>query len=449
MKRLLSTITAILVLLSFAACAAAPAAEQAEAPPLPTAMPEAAALQSQESTPEPTPEPTPVPTPEPVFTGTALNERLFSAGKVSVTATGVRFSADYMTYVDLLIENGAGSSVSLVLGGVCLNDWQVDGAIENAASIPSGETRAASVVVHFADEANASYLNISSIASVTLSLSVTDDKSGDALLKQKSFSFSIPNAAPVASPAENAILVYEDNHLAIFLQSIDGSLRHTRALLYKKPRATWMSVTVDPVYAGYTNIVNQTYTMEPGKYRLLALDGTEVMARQNISALSELDLYLTLRHFDGRILRPVVATITDPNVSQTVMSAPDAGPIVYQSELSYFILRNMGITQFDGHEAILLDFENITQHYIKPLDLTAYASNPEITIDGTAYPLMTYCTNCYPTTHGYLLLWPEGAPEGTLSGAKSVTVGLKIARINGGRLDPIVDTRDFSFEPVK
>ena len=73
----------------------------------------------------------------------------------------------------------------------------------------------------------------------------------------------------------------------------------------------------------------------------------------------------------------------------------------------------------------------------------------EITIDGTAYPLMTYCTNCYPTTHGYLLLWPEGAPEGTLSNAASVTVGLNIARINGGHLDPIVDTRDFSFELTK
>ena len=126
------------------------------------------------------------------------------------------------------------------------------------------------------------------------------------------------------------------------------------------------------------------------------------------------------------------------------MTAPEAGPIVYQSELSYFILRNMGVTQFDGHEAILIDFENITQNYKKPLDLTAYASNPEITIDGTAYPLMTYCTDCYPTTHGYLLLWPEGAPEGTLSAATSVTVGLKIARINGGHLDPIVDTRDWT-----
>lgn len=445
MKRLLSALTVILVLLSFAACAAAPAAEQAEATPLPTATPEATAAPTQ----EPTPEPTPTPTPEPVFTETSLSERLFSAGKVTVTATGVRFSANYMTYIDLLIENGSSASVSLFLGGVCLNDWQVDGAIENAASISAGETRTALVVVSFADDPNAVYLNITSIAGVTLSLSVVDDESGDALLKQKSFSVAVPGAAPVGDPSENATLVYEDNHLAILLQGIDGSLKSTRALLYKKPNATWMSVTVDPVYAGYTNIVNRTYTMEPGKYRLLALDGTEVMARQNITALSQLNLYLTLRHFDGRILRPVVATIADPNVSQTVMSAPDADPIVYQSELSYFILRNMGITQFDGHEAILLDFENITQHYIKPLDLTAYASNPEITIDGTAYPLMSYCTNCYPTTHGYLLLWPEGAPEGTLSSAKSVTVGLKIARINGGRLDPIVDTHDFTFDLAK
>lgn len=443
MKRLLSALIAVLVLLSLAACAA-PAAAPAESP-LATAAPEA----TEAPTPEPTAEPTPAPTPEPVFTETAMSKKLFSSGKVTATVTGVRFSEDYAAYIDLSIENASLSAVSLNLGAICLNSWQVDGVLENGESIAAGETRTATVNVNFADDPNATYMSLSSVASVTLGLSVTGEAGGDPLMKQKSFTFSVPDAAPAGDPTTGTQIVYDDNTLTVYLQAIDGTLQHTRAIIYKKPNATWMSVVVDPVYGGYTNIVNRTYAMEPGKYRLLALDGTEVMTRQNITALNKIDLYLSLLQFDGRMNRPVIATITDPNVAETVMAAPDAGPIVYQSELSYFILRNMGVTQFDGHEAILFDFENITQNYKKPLDLTAYASNPNITIDGTAYPLKTYCTNCYPTTHGYLLLWPEGAPEGTLSSAASITVGLKIARINGGHLDPIVDTRNFTFELTK
>lgn len=440
MKRLLSALSAILLCLMLFACAA-PAAPEPTPTPLPTATPET----TEAPTPEPTQEPTPAPTPEPTFIETALDHTLFSAGKITVSVTGIRFSENNAAYVDLLIENASIASVSFQLDSLCLNDWQVDGALQDAQNVAAGETRKASAAVSFIDDPNASYMGIGSIASVTLSLSMTSDASGDLLIKQKSFTVPVPDASPAADPAESATLVYEDNNLAVYLQGMDTTLQHTRALLYKKPSAKWMSVTVDPVYAGYTNIVNRTYTMEPGKYRLLSLDGTEVMTRENITALSKLDLYLSLNQFDGRLNRPVLATITDPNVAETVMAAPEAGPIVYQSELSYFILRNMGLTEFEGHEAILLDFENITQNYIKPLDLTAYASNPDITIDGTAYPLKTYCTNCYPTTHGFILLWPDGAPEGALSSAASVTVGLKIARINGGHLDPIVDTRDFSF----
>lgn len=445
MKRLLSALIAVLVLFSLAACAApaAPAAPAETAAA--TATPEA----TEAPTPEPTAEPTPAPTPEPVFVESTMSEKLFSSGKITVLVAGVRFSENYMTYVDLSIENASMAAVSLNLGAICLNNWQVDGVLENGSAIAPGETRSATAVVNFVDDPNAVYMNIASVAHVTLSVGLTDDASGDVLMKQKGFTFSVPDAAPAGDPTTGTQLVYDDNALTIYLQAIDGTLQRTRVVLYKKAEAKWMSVTVDPVYGGYTNIVNHTYAMEPGKYRLLTLDGTEVMTRQNITALSKLDLYLSLNQFDGRLNRPVIATILDPNVTETVMSAPEAGPIVYQSELSYFILRNMGVTEFDGHEAILIDFENITQNYKKPLDLTAYASNPEITIDGTAYPLMTYCTNCYPTTHGYLLLWPEGAPEGTLSNAASVTVGLKIARINGGHLDPIVDTRDFSFELTK
>lgn len=438
MKRMLYTALAVLLALAFVACAAPVAPAET---PLPTATPEPAAT----ATPEPTAEPTPAPTPEPAFSETAVNEKLVSAGKVVVNATGVRFAENYMTYVDLSIENGSAEAVSLQLGGLCLNEWQVEGLLENAANIAPGETRAASAVVRFADDPNAAYMNITALYSVTLSLSMTGDNSGNTLLKQKSFAFTLPGASEQPSPAEGATLAYEDNNMAVYLQGLDTTLQHTRALLYKKPTAKWASVMIDPVYAGYTNLVNRTYTVEAGKYRLLSLDGTEVMTRQNITQLQKLDLYLSLNQFDGRLNRPVIASLIDPNVTETIVNAPEAGPIVYQSELSYFILRNMGVVTFEGHEAILLDFENITQHYIKPLDLTAYAVNPEITIDGTAFPIKTYCTNAFPTTHGYLMLWAEGAPEGTLANATSVAVGLKIARINGGHLDPIVDTGNFSF----
>jgi hypothetical protein len=58
---------------------------------------------------------------------------------------------------------------------------------------------------------------------------------------------------------------------------------------------------------------------------------------------------------------------------------------------------------------------------------------------------MTYCTSAYPATHGCLLLWPDGAAEGTLANATSVTIGLRLSRINGGKLEPVLDTQDFSF----
>ena len=427
------------------ACAPAPSMDANDA----VAQTSATAEPTIAPTPEPTAEPTPSPTPEPVFVETTLSEKLYVANKITVTVTAVRFSANYMTYLDLSIQNASANAISLKLDGVCLNDWQVEGVLQDGEQIAAGETRTASVVVNFVDNPNATYMGITSLAGYTLDFYIVDDASGKNIGARVSKSVAMPDAVAVASPADGATLVYEDKNLAVYLQGIDDTLQHTRVLLYKKPKAAWKSATIDPVYAGYTNMVNHAYSIDAGKYLLLALDGTDVMTQQNITALAKLDLYLTLTQYDGRLNRPVLASIVDPNVSETVINAPDAGPIVYQSELSYFILRNMGVTQFEGHEAILLYFENITQNYIKQLDITAYASSPRITVDGTAYPLMTYCTNCYPTTHGYLLLWADGAPEGTLSAATSVTVALKISRINAGTLDPIVDTGKLTIPIIK
>ncbi|MPM56223.1 hypothetical protein SDC9_103025 [bioreactor metagenome] len=192
--------------------------------------------------------------------------------------------------------------------------------------------------------------------------------------------------------------------------------------------------------------MNGTYPLDAGMYQFLLFDGTDVMTSRNITSLSELDLYISLNMADGRINRPVIAAITDPNVAETAVSAPDPGPIVYQSELEYCILKYMGLITFEGHEAILLDFENVSQNYIKKLDMTAFGAIQTITVDGVDYPLGIYCTYAFPTTHGYIMLWPEGAPEGTLSNAASASARLKIARINAGRLDPIQDTGTFTVD---
>lgn len=440
MKRLTALLCALLFLFSMVACSKAP--EPAAETPMPTAT----ATATPAPTEAPTPEPTPSPTPEPAFVQTALSEQLFARERVIVTATGIRFSANYAAYIDLSIENASEQAVSLLLNGLYLNDWRVQGALENADSIQPGETRVSSITVLWTDDPTAVYMDISRIVSCACGLTLTKDGDGDVIAAQKVVRFSVPDAEPLPSPAEGATAVYEDNNLIVYLQGIDQSLALTRVILYKKPDAKWASATIDPVYAGYTNQVNGTYPLDAGMYQFLLFDGTDVMTSRNITSLSELDLYISLNMADGRINRPVIAAITDPNVAETTVAAPDPGPIVYQSELEYCILKYMGLITFEGHEAILLDFENVSQNYIKKLDMTAFGAIQTITVDGVDYPLGIYCTYAFPTTHGYIMLWPEGAPEGTLSNAASASARLKIARINAGRLDPIQDTGTFTVD---
>lgn len=440
MKRLTALLCALFLLFSLAACASAP--EPAAETPLPTAT----AAATPAPTEEPTPEPTPSPTPEPAFVQTVLSEQLFARERVTVTATGVRFSANYAAYIDLSIENASEQAVGLSMDALYLNDWHVQGALENADSIQPGETRTASITVLWTDDPTAVYMNIASIASFGCVLSLNKAENGELIAAQKLVTVSVPDAEPLPSPAEGAQAVYEDNNLIVYLQGIDQSLQTVHVLLYKKPDAKWATATINPVYAGYTNQVNGTYALDAGMYQFLMFDGTDVMTSRGISSLAELDLYISLNMADGRINRPVVAVLTDPNVTDTVVNAPDPGPIVYQSELEYCILKYMGLITFEGHEAILLDFENVSQNYIKKLDMTAFGAVNTITVDGVDYPLGIYCTYAFPTTHGYIMLWPEGAPEGTLSNAASASARLKIARINAGRLDPIQDTGTFTVD---
>lgn len=440
LKRILSLCAAALLALSLFACAPAPApAEETAAPAQePSATPA--------PTPEPTAEPTPSPTPEPVFIETTLSQELFSRNGVSARVTGIRFSVNYEAFVDLSVTNASSVPVTIVQNGIFINSWSVDGVVENAEAIAPDETRVVSIVVNWMDDPYAVYMNITGISSLSCNLVVANSDTGDVIYEHRVLSVTIPDAAAPVNPAESAEPLFEDDNFAVYLQGIDDTLQQVRVILYKQPTAKWKSATVDPVYAGYTNLVNNTYPLEQGTYRLLYLDASEVMAAQNISSLHEMQLYVSLNYFDGRTDRPEIITIVDPDVAETTLSAPDPGPIVYQSELAYCVLRYMGVVEFQGREAILLDYENVTQNYIKRLDLTAFPISKLINIDGTDYPLGMHCTYSFPTTHGYIMLWPEGAPEGTLSGAGSATVRLNITRIHAGHFDPIQDTGMFTID---
>lgn len=440
LKRIRFVFVAALLALSLAACAA-PAAPAEE-----TGAPVSEATASPAAAPEPTVEPTPSPTPEPVFTEIPLSQELFSRNKVIASVTGIRFSANYETIVDLSITNNSTVPVTIAQSGLFLNRWAVQGVVENAEAIAPNETRAATITINWVDDPGAVYMNIAQVSSFVCSLVVTNADTGEVIDEHRALNVAIPDAAPVSNPVEGAEKLFEDDNFAVYLQGIDDTLQHVRVILYKQATAKWKSVTVDPVYAGYTNLINQTYPLEQGTYLLLALDGSEVFAARNITSLSELKLYLSLNYFDGRLDRPVIVTIPDPKVTETQINAPDPGPIVYQSKLAYCVLRYSGIVQFDGHEAILLDYENVTQNYIKLLDLTAFPISPLINIDGTDYTLDMHCTYSFPNSHGSILLWATDAPEGTLANAGSATVRLNITRIHAGHFDPIQDTGMFTID---
>ena len=439
LKRILSLFLAALLALSMFACAKTPApAEETAAP--------AEAAATATPTPEPTAEPTPSPTPEPVFVDTPLSQELFSRNKVTATVTGIHFSANYEAIVDLSIANNSTAPVTVTQSGLFLNNWAVQGIVENAEAIASGETRSANIVISWVDDPGAVYMNLTQVSSFECSLVVSNADTGEVIDEHRALNVEIPDAAPAPNPVEGAEKLFEDKNFAVYLQGIDDTLQHVRVIVYKQPTAKWKSVTVDPVYAGYTNLVNGTYPLEQGTYLLLALDGSEVFAAQNISSLAELKLYVSLNYFDGRLDRPIIVTIPDPNFTETKIDAPDPGPIVYQSKLAYCILRYAGIIQFEGHEAILLDYENVTQNYIKLLDLTAFPISPLINLDGTDYQLDMHCTYSFPNSHGYIILWAKDAPEGTLANASSATVRLNITRIHAGHFDPIQDTSMFTID---
>ena len=227
LKRILSLTLAALLALSLAACTKAPA------PAVESAAPAVEAVATPSPTPEPTAEPTPSPTPEPVFVDTSVNQELFSRNKVTASVTGIHFSANYELIVDLSITNNSTDPVTVAQSGLFLNNWAVQGIVENAESIAAGETRAANIVVSWVDDPNAVYMNITQVSAFACDLVVTNASTGEVIDEHRALSVEIPDAAPIPNPVEGAEKLFEDDNFAVYLQGIDDTLQHVRVIVYK------------------------------------------------------------------------------------------------------------------------------------------------------------------------------------------------------------------------
>lgn len=440
MKRMLFALFALTIL--FCAACAAP-----EVLPAPTPHP-TEALSAEKATdpviePTPTLEPTPSPTPEPTLTTLSLQKEIFLRAGVSVTACDIQYAAGYLLSLTLLIENTSAQTVSVSVERAYINDFLVTSALDGAESIQPAETREATLTVpQMGGEALAAF-GQTDFAALSLNLTLKD-KDGKEVYTQRGILLENP-ATTMSKPVLQA--VYEDDTLAVYIPGgTDYTLERFCAAICKKEGARWTGVRIDPVYAGYTHMINETYALDAGKYAPLLLDAGDIYAQYGVTQLGQMRLYLSLCFSGGRVNRPITATISDPNgLSDVVESREDTRPIVYQTKLAYALLRYDGIVEYDGHRAIRLDFENITQNYIKLLDITAYPSDPDLTIDGKTYRLSTDCTYAFPTTHGCILLWSDDIAGGIPENASVVTVRLKIARLNAGRLDPIEDTGYFDI----
>jgi hypothetical protein len=288
-----------------------------------------------------------------------------------------------------------------------------------------------------------SAMHIDSIHSILVSLEAveidTGKTVGSVVAKSK---ISTPDKMTAYVPEGEQIL--DNKNLKILMLDHSEDYSNLRLYLEKKETGSFTNVSLDPVIGGYTNYVNDKVSLEKGTAAIYDLDLSAIIARHNISAFSEIDLYLTFE-YASKIDRAICSVIQIPDVSETIMDFdPEVGPIIFQDE--YCILRYIGIDHDAlGRDAILIDFENITQTYIKTLDLTVIPGYKLMELDGKEYPISVYPTYCWPYTHGYMLIWPQNAEDGTLSSASSAMVWLRITRIHSGHLDPVKSTGHMTF----
>ena len=338
-------------------------------------------------------------------------------------------------------ENG---DYAVVQRRAAVNGWSTEAHVENAERLMPSETREITVVFDGIDTERFEAMHIDAIHSLLITLNAEEVDSGKTVgsVVAKA-NLSTPNRMTAYVPEGTQIL--DNKNLKILILDHSEDYSFLRLYLQKKDTGSFTNVSLDPVIGGYTDYINDKVSLEKGTAALYDLDISPILSRHNISAFSEIDLYLTFE-YASKIDRAICTKIQVPGEAETVMDFdPEVGPIIFQDE--YCILRYIGIDHDAlGRDAILIDFENITQTYIKTLDLTVIPGYKLMELDGKEYPIAVYPTYCWPYTHGYMLIWPEGAPEGTLASASSAMVWLRITRIHSGHLDPVKSTGHLTFD---
>lgn len=392
----------------------------------------------------------------------ALNQKLSGKSGFSGTLDSISFVPGVSLEAVLSVTNNSKYTVDLVLPAyiyhgalengeyavslrrAAVNNWAVPAHLENSGRLIPAETRKITVVFDGVDSDQFSAMHIDSIHSILVSLEAveidTGKTVGSVVAKSK---ISTPDKMTAYVPEGEQIL--DNKNLKILMLDHSADYSKLRLYLEKKETGSFTNVSLDPVIGGYTNYVNDKVSLEKGTAAIYDLDLSAIISRHNISAFSQIDLYLTFE-YASKIDRAICSVIQVPDVSETIMDFdPEVGPIIFQDE--YCILRYIGIDHDAlGRDAILIDFENITQTYIKTLDLTVIPGYKLMELDGKEYPISVYPTYCWPYTHGYMLIWPQNAEDGTLSSASSAMVWLRITRIHSGHLDPVKSTGHMTFD---
>ena len=457
MKKIVCMKVALLLIcagLAFAALACgrggSPAEEPAASPVAETVPGEETAPEpTAEPTPEPTAEPTPEPTASPAPEVTSLSDAVISRRDgFTFIAKDLLFAPEGLLRLTVAVENGTNKTAVPALASLTVNGWMMNGEklAFDAAPIAPGETGEAVITVNGEDF---SAMGIETAAELGCKFRLTEQDGGEELSVQ---------TGTVANPAADAgytdsftrgeTVLLDNKGLLVALQSCDPDMRTVTLYLEKKDKAAWASCCVAPICNGYTDYRNPFAVMEKGSRMLLTLDNGAIFDRNGVTSLASMDLYLTTQTAT-KIDNSILLTVENPAGTATVAEErKDESPVVFQDK--YAILRYKGIdeTIFPDKSVILIDLENITQTYIKTMEIIAYPAHATIQLDGTVYPLESDCTYSYPTTHGYLMLWPVGAPEGALQSASEAAVKLKLSRFRSGHLDPVTDTGWFTI-PLK
>ncbi|MEG1524906.1 MAG: hypothetical protein RR297_06660 [Clostridia bacterium] len=406
-----------------------------------TASPVATVIPESTPAPESTPEPTPIPIP---VLEVNLNSTMLSRQNgITITGTSLSYAINSALSATLGVENGSTKDITLRLSALTVNNWKVGGTLDEDCTIAAGETGKAIILVSDVDKPLFAAMQIDEIVTMSCTFSIYQAGT-DKLMQEQVVTLTNPEADATDSFIPGTTVLLDNQNLKIILQAADENLRNVQLYMEKKPSAYWTTCCIAPICGGYTGYLNPIVSMNKGARILVLLDNSAIFERHGIEALSTMDLYITLKT-SSKIDNSIQLTIENPaQTEEQIQVAEDVSPIVFQDK--YSILRYKGIDNtIFGKDVILIDLENVTQTYIKTMEIVAYPAHATIQLDGVTYSLDSYCTYSYPCTHGWLMLWPTDAPEGALQNATSASVKLKLSRFRSGHLDPVTDTGWFDI----